>query len=81
MTDQTKKALKEMEEARDEVDKLCMWEEYDSSKPVPCLDSDALAVALEKERLARIKFHTLLYKGMDWSDEQIENWLKKSRLK
>ena len=82
MTEETKKALEEMTKARNEVDKLCIWEAaHSSDKGAPCLDSDALEVALEKERLARIKFHTLLYTGMGWSQEQIESWLKKARLK
>lgn len=81
MTDETKRALKKMEEARDDVDKLCIWEECDSGKPASCLDSDALAGALEKERLAKITFHTFLYANMGWSKEEIEGWLKKARLK
>ena len=31
MTDEIKEALKEMEEARNEVDKLCMWNDVYSS--------------------------------------------------
>ena len=82
MTDETKEALKEMEEARNEVDKLCMWNDaYSSNKDKDYLDSEALAVALEKERLVRIRFHTLLYAGMGWSQDEIEAWLKKAKLK
>ena len=44
MTDETKEALKEMEEARNEVDKLCMWNDaYSSDKSKDYLDSEAMS--------------------------------------
>ena len=82
MTDEIKEAFKEMQEAGDEIDKLTLWNDaYSSDKGVRYLDSDALAVALEKERLARIKYFTLIYTEKGWSQDQIEIGLRKIKLK
>ena len=78
MTDEIKKSFKELQEAGDEIDKLSLWNDaYSSDKGVPYLDSDALAVAFERQRLARIKYSPLFYTEKGWPQERIEAWLNK----
>ena len=73
MTDKIKEALKDMEEAKNEVEKLSIWNNSDSSdKGTDYLDSNALAKDLEKLKLAQIRYCTL----MGWSQGKIESWLK-----
>lgn len=82
MPDKIKKALQELQEVRNEIDKLTLWsDEKCLDFGVQYLDSDALQKALEKERLARCNYFTILYVEKGWPLEQIEIELKKLRLK
>lgn len=82
MDDELKNILQEMRDAMDEVNEICCFEEYDPNKPTSCcLDSDALEGALKKEKEAKIKYHTLLFQRRGWTQEKIDEALKRLRLK
>ena len=77
MTEKFKKALQEMQEATQKVLEICRWEEYDPNKPTPCLDTDALEDALDEEKEARMKYFTLLWQRRGWTQEKIDEEIKR----
>ncbi len=84
MREETKNALERMMEAIKKTDTFCNFHELDSSKPMPYITTeefDAFADALEKEKQAKIKYHTLFFQEQGWLQEQIDAWLEKAGLK
>jgi hypothetical protein len=84
MREETKKALDEYKKAKNKANELLgCFVQYDSAKPISniSVDTDAVADALREEKEALIKYKTLLYTDMGWSQEKIDDWLIRAGLK